>query len=109
MGKVSDAMPGSQAGSGREFEMSAGHPCPADDSAIWETGPRRTEILAIKKMVKKSELCERYSVSQRTVENWMNSGVLPYYKPSYGVVRFDIEACDKALERFQRNIIASDN
>ncbi len=63
---------------------------------------------AINKMVKKSELCARYSVSQRTVENWMNSGILPYCKPSYGVVRFDLEACDKALERFQRNTVASD-
>ncbi|MEA3212325.1 MAG: Helix-turn-helix domain [Chthoniobacter sp.] len=60
-------------------------------------------------MVKKAELCDRYGVSQRTIENWMNSGVLPYCKPSYGIVRFDLEACDKALQRFQRNTSASDN
>ena len=64
---------------------------------------------AIHKMVKKAELCERYSVSSRTIENWMTSGILPFCKPSYGIVRFDIGACDKALERFQRNTAATDN
>ena len=67
---------------------------------------RRT---AIEKMVKKAELCDRYGVSQRTIENWMNSGLLPFCKPSYGIVRFDLEACDKALRRFERNSVASDN
>jgi hypothetical protein len=78
---------------------------------LYGSGSRAAEntIHAINKMVKKSELCARYSVSQRTVENWMSSGILPYCKPSYGIVRFDIEACDKALERFQRNIIAVGN
>lgn len=64
---------------------------------------------AINKMVKKADLCDRYSVSPRTIENWMNSGMLPFFKPSYGIVRFDLEACDKALGRFERNSPASDN
>ena len=74
-------------------------------------GSRAAENLdtAINKMVKKAELCARYSVSSRTIENWMTSEILPFCKPSYGIVRFDPEACDKALERFQRNTAASDN
>lgn len=63
----------------------------------------------INNMVKKSELCDRYGVSRRTIENWMNSGILPFFKPSYGIVRFDLEACDRALGRFERNTAAANN
>ena len=61
------------------------------------------------KMVKKADLCVRYGVSRRTIENWMTSGILPFWKPSYGIVRFDLEKCDKALGRFERKSVASDN
>ena len=64
---------------------------------------------AIQNMVKKAVLCARYGVSQRTVENWMNSGLLPFCKPSYGIVRFNLEDCDRALRRFERKAVASDN
>ena len=60
-------------------------------------------------MVKKADLCVRYGVSRRTIENWMNSGLLPFLKPSYGIVRFNLEDCDKALRRFERKSVASDN
>jgi len=67
------------------------------------------KITAIKKLMKKAELCDRYSVSQRTIENWMNSGILPFCKPSYGIVSDDEFRSDKALDRFQRNPSASGN
>ena len=63
----------------------------------------------ITNMVKKSDLCVRYGVSRRTIENWTTSGILPFWKPSYGIVRFDLEKCDKALGRFERKSVASDN
>jgi hypothetical protein len=51
----------------------------------------------------------RYGVSPKTIENWMKSGILPFWKPSYGIVRSDLEKCDKALGRFERKSVASDN
>jgi len=52
---------------------------------------------AINKMVKKAELCDRYGVSQRTIENWMNSGSCPSVNRLTGS-SIHLEACDKALE-----------
>jgi predicted site-specific integrase-resolvase len=73
------------------------------------TDSRTKRINAIRQLVKKHSSVTVYDVSPRTIENWMNSGMLPFFKPSYGIVRFDLEACDKALGRFERNSSASDN
>jgi hypothetical protein len=51
-------------------------------------------------LITKKELATQYSVSQRTVENWMS--FLPYVKVG-GVVRFDRELCDEVLLKFERN------
>jgi hypothetical protein len=46
----------------------------------------------------KKTLAQRYSVSQRTITNWMSAGLLAFIKIRR-VVRFDIPACDAALRQ----------
>lgn len=50
----------------------------------------------ISKFAKKSDLAKRYSVGERTIDNWMQAGLLVYIRVRH-VVRFDTEACDKSL------------
>lgn len=52
------------------------------------------------KLVSKSEIARRYGVSERTVQEWMAKGIIPYYKPGY-MVRFDPAECDSALNHFK--------
>jgi excisionase family DNA binding protein len=52
------------------------------------------------KLVSKREIARRYGVSERTVQEWMVKGMIPYYKPGY-IVRFDPAECDSALNRFK--------
>jgi hypothetical protein len=80
----------------RAFKVLPANPLP-DHAGVGQLG------ININKLVKKRDICARYNVSSRTVENWMASGVLPYVKISYGIVRFDPEACDEAISRFHRN------
>jgi len=46
----------------------------------------------------KKTLAQRYAVSERTITNWMNAGLLVFIKIRR-VVRFDIPACDDALRQ----------
>ena len=52
------------------------------------------------KLVGKREIVRRYSVSERTIQEWMGKGMIPFYKPGY-MVRFDPAECDSALNRFK--------
>lgn len=47
----------------------------------------------------KACLAGRYSVSPRTIQNWMQAGLLVYFKVKR-VVRFDIRACDESLRQY---------
>ena len=51
-------------------------------------------------VVKKSEIATSYSVTPRTVDNWMKAGKIPYFKIGK-VVRFDPAKVAAALERFE--------
>ena len=51
------------------------------------------------KLVKKREIAIRYGVSERTIQEWMEQRRIPYFKFGY-MVRFDPQACDQALARF---------
>jgi excisionase family DNA binding protein len=51
------------------------------------------------KLVNKGEIAVRYGVSTRTIQCWMEQRRIPYLKLGY-MVRFDPEACDQALARF---------
>jgi hypothetical protein len=42
----------------------------------------------------------RYGVSPRTLDNWLRTRKIPYYKIG-SMLFFSIERCDAALERFQ--------
>lgn len=58
-----------------------------------------TEITATeRRFADKRTLAERYSVSPRSITNWMNAGLLVFFKVRR-VVRFDIPACDAALRQ----------
>lgn len=48
------------------------------------------------KFAKKAALAMRYAVGERTIEKWMNAGLLVFIRVRH-VVRFDVEACDKSL------------
>jgi hypothetical protein len=48
------------------------------------------------KYAKKCELAKRYAVGERTIERWMQAGLLVFIRVRR-VVRFDITACDKSL------------
>jgi excisionase family DNA binding protein len=52
------------------------------------------------KLVNKREIAHRYGVSERTIQEWMEKAMIPFYKPGY-MVRFDPEECDIALNRFK--------
>ena len=52
------------------------------------------------KLVNKREIAHRYGVSERTIQEWMEKAMIPFYKPGY-MVRFDPEECDLALNRFK--------
>lgn len=51
------------------------------------------------KLVNKHDISIRYGVSERTIQCWMEQGRIPYLKIGY-LVRFDPEACDRALAQF---------
>lgn len=51
-------------------------------------------------LVPKPVIANRYSVTVRTIDNWMHRGVIPYQKIG-GVVRFDVSKVDAALARFE--------
>jgi excisionase family DNA binding protein len=48
------------------------------------------------KFAKKWQLAKRYAVGERTIERWMQAGLLAFIRVRR-VVRFDVDACDKAL------------
>jgi len=51
------------------------------------------------KLTNKHTIARRYDVSERTIQEWMAEGTLPFLKIGY-IVRFDIAACDRAISRF---------
>lgn len=48
------------------------------------------------KFARKATMIKRYDVCERTLEKWMNAGLLVFIRVRR-VVRFDIEACDRSL------------
>lgn len=50
--------------------------------------------------VKKAEIASSYSVTPRTVDNWMKAGKIPYFKIGK-VVRFNPVKVAEALARFE--------
>lgn len=48
------------------------------------------------KFARKSTIAKRYAVGERTIEKWTQAGLLVYIRVRH-VVRYDVEACDKAL------------
>ena len=48
-------------------------------------------------LVKKSELAKVFSVSPRTVDNWVAQRLIPYLTPSPRMHLFDVSAVKKAL------------
>jgi excisionase family DNA binding protein len=54
-----------------------------------------------RRLVNKKRIARRFGVSERTIQDWMESK-LPHYKVGY-LVRFDEAECDAAMERFKIN------
>ena len=53
-----------------------------------------------RRLLNKREIACRYGVSERTIQEWMGNGTIPFYKLGY-LVRFDPAECDSALGRFK--------
>jgi hypothetical protein len=53
-----------------------------------------------KPLVRRRVMERRYGVSPRCWDNWMRQGKVPFYRIGR-MLFFSIEACDKALERFE--------
>ena len=51
-------------------------------------------------LVRRGTIERRYDISPRTLDNWMRSHKIPYYKIG-ALLFFSIEKCDKALERLE--------
>jgi hypothetical protein len=51
-------------------------------------------------LVRRGVIQRRYDISARTLDNWMRTRKIPYYKIG-SMLFFSIEKCDAALERFQ--------
>ncbi len=54
------------------------------------------------KLVTKKEIAARYSAHPKTVEKWVQAGIIPMVKINRRCVRFDLEKCDLAMERRTR-------
>ena len=48
----------------------------------------------------KAGIAERYGISLRSVDNLRRRRILPHVKIG-GIIRFDVEACDKAFKAFE--------
>jgi predicted site-specific integrase-resolvase len=52
----------------------------------------------------KKDVAAAYGVTERTVDNWMKEGWLPYLKIGSKICRYNLEAIERAMvERFTRN------
>jgi predicted DNA-binding transcriptional regulator AlpA len=54
-----------------------------------------------RKLLTKPGLGRRYTVSTRTIDNWMKNGLIPFIKIGRKFVRFDPDECDQAIARFK--------
>ena len=58
------------------------------------------------KLVKKAEVAEFFSVSVRTVDNWITRRVIPFIRVTPKTIRFDLDEVRNAINRngLQREI-----
>jgi hypothetical protein len=76
------------------------------DGRLWKFRNKRNDMEKVEqpkmdqRFADKKTLAERYCVSRRTISDWMNKGLLVYFKVR-NVVRFDIPACDAALRQLE--------
>lgn len=55
-----------------------------------------------KRLITRRDLAKRYSVSERTVANWMRDKLIPWVAISARTIRFDPEEVHAALTRNHR-------
>jgi excisionase family DNA binding protein len=73
------------------------------NDAATQRARRRTltlDELALRYLVPKETIAERYSVSPRTIEFWVRKRRIPCIKVGRQLL-FNIADCDKAVRRFQ--------
>lgn len=52
------------------------------------------------KLVVISVLARRYGVSVRCIQKWTAAGILPVHKLGRRCIRYDVAACDAAMDKF---------
>lgn len=65
-----------------------------------DTLTRSEKIALAPRLVTKRHLAERYAVSPRTITSWLRTRRLPHYRLNARCLRFDVDACDRALDGF---------
>ena len=58
-----------------------------------------SDLLSDERWLTQTELAYKLGVSFRSVSNWTAAKLIPYYRLD-GIMRFDLAAVRKALERF---------
>ena len=53
-----------------------------------------------RKSATKRDVAQGYNVSLRTVDNWVRERKIPYRKLGGRLVRFDLDAVERALSRY---------
>jgi hypothetical protein len=54
---------------------------------------------------KKDDIASYYACDIRTITNLMRRRILPFVKIGR-IVRFDVQACDEAMRKYQRRTVA---
>ncbi len=49
------------------------------------------------RLVTATDIADRFGVTVGTINRWVREGAIPYLRPSRRVVRFDLEAVERAL------------
>jgi len=57
---------------------------------------------SVVRLVSKKEIAARYSVHRKTIEKWVDCGILPKVVINCRCVRFNLEKCDRAMDRRER-------
>ena len=58
-----------------------------------------TSSPSVPRLITKRALAARYSVHAKTVEKWVDCGILPMVRINIRCVRFDVYECDQAMQR----------
>jgi hypothetical protein len=63
--------------------------------------PPGTPDIEESRLATSADLARRYKVNRRTIQSWVQRGILPAIAISKRCYRFDIRKCDRALGKYE--------